>query len=200
MLKNNATLKTDVSAYLKELQGLFDQMDRQYDDIAQAYGFQCAGCENNCCYSRFYHHSVLEYLYLLKGVMTLSVDKQSAVRSRAAETVRAFQNANEKVRLLCPLNDDERCIIYDFRPMICRLHGLPHELSRPGDHSNKNYGPGCEVFERQFGHMTYRKFDRTPLYKKMALLEKAYRDTSGFSGKIKMTVAEMILEMFDEDL
>jgi hypothetical protein len=75
--------------------------------------------------------------------------------------------------------------------MICRLHGLPHELSKPGQKTI--YGPGCETFDQRCGRMDYFEFDRTPLYLKLAKLEQAVKQALGVTDKFKMTVAEMIV-------
>jgi len=75
--------------------------------------------------------------------------------------------------------------------MICRLHGIPHELKRPGQ--NPVYGPGCGAFDRRCGGKGYLKFDRTPFYRDMAMLEQEVKQTLGVAGKFRMTVAEMIL-------
>ena len=96
------------------------------------------------------------------------------------------------VRLWCPLNDDGLCTLYHFRPMICRLHGIPHELQKPGQ--SPVYGPGCETFDRRCGHKGYLKFDRTPFYRQVAMLEQEVKRAMGFDGKIRMSVAEMILK------
>jgi hypothetical protein len=37
------------------------------------------------------------------------------------------------------------------------------------------------------------KLDRTPFYKKMAVIEKKLRQEIGFTKRVKMTIADMIL-------
>ena len=76
--------------------------------------------------------------------------------------------------------------------MICRLHGIPHELHPPGQ--PVHYGEGCGAFAAQCGTKAVFKFDRTPYYTRMARLEKELRQALGFFEKIKMTVARMIRE------
>jgi hypothetical protein len=74
--------------------------------------------------------------------------------------------------------------------MICRLHGIPHELRKPGQNAIR--GPGCGMFAAQCSDQRYRKFDRTPFYFRMAKLESELKQAVGLSGKIKMTIAEII--------
>ena len=38
---------------------LFEQMDRAYDAAARNSGFVCNGCRDNCCLTRFYHHTLV---------------------------------------------------------------------------------------------------------------------------------------------
>jgi hypothetical protein len=182
------------AAFVDRLKQIYAAMDIAYNRAADHYGFFCDGCRDNCCRTRFYHHTIIEYAYLIEGFMTLDVAKQNEVKSRAVavvdETVRADGNG-AALQLMCPLNFDELCVLYPYRPMICRLHGIPHEHKKPGQ--NPVYGPGCETFDRRCGGKGYFKFDRTPFYRDMAMLEKEARKTPGFAGKIRMTVAEMIV-------
>ncbi len=89
----------------------------------------------------------------------------------------------------CPLWQDERCRLYAHRPMICRLHGLPHRLWRPD--GVEQTGPGCDEFHRCCGAAVQR-LDRTPLYRQLALLEGELRQACGVRERIRMTGAEMI--------
>ncbi len=156
-------------------------------------GFCCDGCEDNCCRTRFYHHTYLEYLYIHKGLKTLDRRRQREIQSRAIEICRETAKADEKavpVRLMCPLNYDGRCSLYTYRPMICRLHGISHELQKPGQ--NVILGPGCGMFDRRCSDKGYYKFDRTPFYFEMAQLENDLKQAAGLDDRIKVTIAEMI--------
>jgi hypothetical protein len=74
--------------------------------------------------------------------------------------------------------------------MICRLHGIAHELRRPDGASRRS--PGCDAFTDQTRGKAYIPFDRTPLYMEMAALEREFRTALGENRKLRMTVAEMI--------
>lgn len=181
------------TAFFNRLQSIFAAMDRKYAEAAKHYGFHCDGCEDNCCRTRFYHHTYLEYLYIQAGLNKLSRQRQGEIQSRAAAVCRETAKADEKampVRLMCPLNSDGCCTLYTHRPMICRLHGISHELRKPGQ--NVVRGPGCGMFDLRCSDKSYRKFDRTPFYFEMAKLERELRQAVGLSGRIKMTIAEMI--------
>jgi Fe-S-cluster containining protein len=181
---------------LGRLQALFNEMDQAYAAVAKRYGFRCNGCEDNCCLTRFYHHTLLEYLFLAEGIRTLDAGARRAIHVQAlavsAKTADAGHQ-NNILRIMCPLNQDGRCRVYRYRPMICRLHGLPHELRRPGGQVIRH--PGCDRFFeqcRERGKTDYVRFDRTLFYRQMAVLEKELRLQTGYVEKIKLTIAQML--------
>ncbi len=181
-----------IQPLLVDLKRLYERMDQEYLNIASGYGFICRGCTDNCCRTRFHHHTVIEFCYLLKGFDLLGKEERNAAIERADWVAGMPEKVDEpQPRQMCPLNLEGRCIVYDYRPMICRLHGIPHELQRPG--CKPVLSPGCGDFDRQSRHKSYIRFDRTPLYLQLAGLEKQCREMLAFSGKIKLTVAEMII-------
>jgi Fe-S-cluster containining protein len=184
----------DTDVFLRQLRTIYASMDLKYSEAAAYYGFNCKGCEDNCCLTRFYHHTVLEYLYILEGFHNLDPEKQTEIKARALEVRRKSVEADKKGKLLhqmCPLNSVGKCTLYSSRPMICRLHGIPHELHSPG--RNITYGSGCEVFSKCCSEKDYYRFDRTPFYIEMASLEKDLKQAAGITTKVKMTVADMLV-------
>jgi len=182
------------SPFFKKLRTIWANMGKKYQQSADYYGFFCNGCEDNCCYTRFYHHTLLEYLFIMKGYNTLEHERQNQVTALAlevcAKTVE-YDKTGKTVRLLCPLNFEGLCILYEYRPMICRLHGIPHQVQMPGQ--GIIYGPGCEAFAKQCEGKKCTKFNRTPFYIEMAKLERELREVAGFTQKFKMTVAQMLI-------
>ncbi len=188
---------------LERLRVLFARMDRAYTDVAGQYGFECHGCADNCCLTRFYHHTLIEFLYLMHGMRTLEpgvhrqiMDRAQAVRSQMA----AAKRQGDALRIMCPLNQGGRCALYTHRPMICRLHGVPHELQRPDGSVTRM--PGCDAFFDQCrtgGKSDYIRFDRTPLYRQMVRLEKQVRQATGYPDPLRFTVAEMLTHHPERD-
>ena len=170
-------------------------MDKAYEEVEGRYGFACTGCDDNCCMTRFYHHTRLEYAYLMEGVAALGPKEYTGVHDKALDVVQRTQLADKKgedVRIMCPLNLEGMCRLYDYRPMICRLHGIPHEVRQPGRGFER--GPGCRAFGARCGEKNYIKFDRTPFYMEMARLEKEFKQRLNTTVKFKKTIAEMITE------
>ena len=182
----------------QDLAALFSDMDRTWDRVASEYGFQCRGCEDNCCFSLFFHHTHVERAYLISGFSELPRADRAEILAKAEDyCTRTFGPEDTAGAALepasrkrpCPLLLDGRCRLYVYRPMICRMHGLPHELHKPGMPVIK--GPGCDA--GRFGEHAYVPFDRTPFYRRMAGIEMAYRDAAGVSGKVKETIAQILL-------
>ena len=179
--------------YFKQIAQLYGQMDQAYRRIAEQTGFQCRGCEDNCCRSLFYHHTFLEFFYLIKGLRSLAPDRRAAVEHRAARICESAEKSlagPERPRFMCPLNEDGRCLLYEFRPMICRLHGVAHSMRLPDGRLRK--GPGCAAFEADSADPGHPVLDRTPIYQAMADLEQNLRRELGLTRKLKMTVARII--------
>jgi Fe-S-cluster containining protein len=184
----------DAGGFFRKIEETYFEMDRAYADAASHYGFSCSGCEDNCCLTRFFHHTAIEYAYLIFGFTRLDLDRQRLYLARAdaynAEMIRA-QQEGRGFSYMCPVNDGGLCALYEFRPMICRLHGISNELAPPG--RGKIFGTGCGEFEMNFGRVPYVTFDRTPFYTRMAELERVFRKQAGTTEKLKMTVAGMLL-------
>ncbi|MGD8846038.1 MAG: YkgJ family cysteine cluster protein [Desulfobacteraceae bacterium] len=174
---------------------LFEQMDRAYDAAARKSGFVCNGCRNNCCLTRFYHHTLVEYLYIKSGLEQIGPQALADVKTRAMavlEQTAKMEQEQKQTGVMCPLNRAGRCMLYAHRPMICRLHGISHALRRPD--GRLQTGPGCDDFYAQCGPSKKHYLDRTPLYVAMAKLERQLRMALGFDQKIKMTIAQIVID------
>lgn len=176
---------------------LYKQMEAAWEKVAKAYHFQCNGCEENCCTSLFFHHTHIEQAYLRLGFHQLDASQKKLLLHRAKTYCqKTFPPGTEtsgaeikSMKIMCPVNENGRCLLYRYRPMICRLHGLPHELCRPG--FTPVMSPGCEAGE--FGDKPYIKFDRTPFYQEMAQIEMAFRQKENKTGRLKKTVAQILV-------
>lgn len=177
---------------LKSLSGLYHDMDQAWHQTAAAYGFQCSGCEDNCCRSLFFHHTHIEKAYLLSGFDDLDQETQKDILDRAAEYCRRIfsdEGPVQGLKLMCPINANGLCRLYRCRPMICRLHGLPHEVRIPGKPIVMGQGCAAGGFEDR----PYLTFDRTPFYQRMALLETDFRRLYQKTKRIRETIAQMLI-------
>jgi Fe-S-cluster containining protein len=185
-------------AVLERLCALFERIDAAYAQTAGQCNFECRGCDESCCRTRFYHHTLLEMAYLKEGLAVLPAAERDAVVEGARaqiDQMRHCEADGKSPRAMCPLNVEGRCRLYPQRPMICRLHGVAHRLRR-GDGTFQQ-APGCHRFAQQCPDPGPALLDRTPHYQQMAALEQSLRRTLYFEGRIKFTVAEMVLMLCD---
>ncbi len=177
----------------KPLQNLYNNMDKTWNKTAASYSFQCNGCEDNCCKSLFFHHTYIEKAYFIHGFNSLNhnIKKQILIRAQGycKKTFSQAENITS-LKIYCPANENTKCLLYRFRPMICRLHGLPHELNMPGVLPVKS--PGCDA--GMFNDKPYIKFDRTPFYKEMAQIESSFRKKNNKTDKIRQSIAQILTE------
>lgn len=191
-------LVPNAEAHFKGLRGLYHEMAEGYQKAAAGYRFSCVNCSDNCCQTRFYNHTYIEYFFLMEGIAGLDDDRQDLLKAKAinvCEEIAAIEARGSSPRVMCPANEGGQCILYEYRPMICRLHGIPYDLQMPG--SPPTRGEPCTEFSAQAIAGPYIPFDRTSFYRSMSQLEQALRLETGCFSKIKRTVAEMIA--FDLD-
>lgn len=181
--------------YIQRVSEIFRSIDSLYEMAQKHYGFSCEGCADNCCVTKFHHHTVTEELLLAEGLKKLDQGAKDALLSRAEEVVRAHASSDEDVRVMCPLNESGLCMVYEQRPMICRIHGVPYQLFKKD--MTIEFGTGCYRFvtEKLNENMQYFMFNRTMFYMEMAKLEKEVRETLGFSGDYSKTTAEMTVNI-----
>jgi Fe-S-cluster containining protein len=178
---------------MERIASLYAEMDREYSRIAGSVGsFSCTGCTDNCCTQRFYHYTLAEYLYLMEGVKKAGRQTQELIFRRARVVAGSYEHeadAGKIFKLNCPVNQDGLCMLYEWRPMICRLHGLPHRFTMPD--GNLREGGGCHKFPPGAAE----PMDRTPFYTRLAEIEKELRTETGFRQRFKKTTAEMLVDM-----
>ncbi len=189
------SLQLDVSKYLEELFEVYREIDTEYEKIASEYGFGCSGCEDNCCNTVFYHYTLIEYFALLEGFDNLPPETQKKSIERARDYVQQlnrYRMREEELKIMCPLNYDGLCSVYEHRPLICRVHGLPGMLQHPK--KGKQLFSGCKRFEQQHKILEEKRIDRTPYYTQIATIETRLRQDMDYMLKFRKTVAEMILD------
>jgi Fe-S-cluster containining protein len=187
-----------LSPYISRIKDLYSSMDAAYAGAAERYGFRCSGCSESCCEERFWHYTLAEHLYLIEGMGSLNTDTVGDMLVRAEEAIRLYclhdaQGRSERV--LCPLNFNNLCRLYEHRPMICRLHGVPHRMRKPG--GSEQAGPGCHRFAEEMtpAGLSEPVFDRTEFYSGMAAVEIELRRLVNFRGRYRKTVAEMVIDI-----
>ncbi len=109
---------------------------------------------------------------------------------RKSETVLA---QHLKPNIMCPLNEDGLCQLYEYRLMICRMHGVPNSFVRPD--GQKMSFPGCFRCQELYSDLeTVPVLDRTHFYRDLASLEMVFvgQDNRALP-KVRLTLAEMLV-------
>ncbi len=183
--------------YLDRLSEIYRAIDRACSEALRHYGFSCARCPDNCCVTKFHLHTLVEELYLAERFKKLDEAELGAIILRAQNVAETHNSSSEDIRIMCPLNENGLCVLYEFRPMICRIHGVPYELFR---NFKMEYGDGCYRFimEKENVSKDFR-INRTNFYLEIAQIEREVRERLNFTGRYKKTTAEMVLSIIRGD-
>jgi Fe-S-cluster containining protein len=184
---------------LRRLRELYTRMDQAYQASAGAIGLSCAGCADSCCETRFVHHTYIEWLDLAQGFAALPPGRQQEVRDAAEDWLRVHRGAlpGTSPRVPCPLavatDGALSCGLYEHRPMVCRLHGVPNFLVRPD--GRRAAFPGCDRAQALAKTCEPALLDRTPHLSALARLEMELigRERMGKLPRVDLSIAEMLL-------
>lgn len=186
---------------VKELEDIYEKLQQEYEKVAGELNFSCSGCPDNCCDSYFLHHTYAEWAHLWLGVRELAPERQLVLIARAKSYLEQCQQdlaAGRRPQLMCPLNEEGLCALYQNRLLVCRIHGVPASMTRPDGQTLRF--PGCFrcqgiVDERGKGGAQVPHVERTGLLQRLALLEnQLLGNKRHLVPKVKKTIAEMLLQ------
>lgn len=189
--------KTSQSIAFVQLSRLYSEMEEAYNRTADKIGLSCQGCPDNCCTSYFQHHTYIEWAYLWKGIRSCPDEKQREFKKRAGQYVRKSATVLAQglmPSIMCPLNEGGLCQLYEYRLMICRMHGVPNSFVRPD--GQKMSFPGCFKCQELYSDLEeVPVLDRTHFYRDLAALEMAFVEQKNEAlPKVKLTLAEMLVQ------
>lgn len=185
----------------KELAEIYQTLEEEYERTARQISLTCTGCPDNCCDSWFYHHTYSEWAYLWQGLRLLEEQVLARIMKRAKDYVQQSQEllaSGQRPQLMCPLNVDGLCALYQHRLLVCRMHGVPALLMRP-DGQGLSF-PGCFRCQ-EIVQDTYSQEDAAPAMDRTAIFFRLTKLENQFLGgkrqrfpKVKKTIAEMIVQ------
>ncbi|RMG01270.1 MAG: hypothetical protein D6726_09835 [Nitrospirae bacterium] len=185
----------DVTAYTDRLIEVYKKLDDEYRLVADEYeGFSCEGCESICCDQVFIHLTLIEHFHLLEGFRKLPAKRREEILERAEEYNRGFSatsSPEENFRMLCPLCEYSRCTLHPYRPLLCRVYGLPGKLVKPS--GEELLFDGCARFKKKFSRVELR-LNRTEFFASVAEIEKDLRKALAYFQRYRKTVAQMLLD------
>jgi len=184
----------EIKDFLDELTSVYHTLDKQYKEVADFYGLECSQCVDNCCQSPFFVNSLIEHFYLMEGLHKLTEVQKAEIFQKANSYNSAYSKTSRaeiNFRRFCPLNKDGKCVLYEFRPMMCRVYGVPGLMRSPRGQVIEFAGcKGFEVLKKEIS----RRFDRTEFYKRVAELEGRLRKKLVYYQKYKKTIAQAIID------
>ena len=124
---------------VREFLELLREVDRNFREVRKRYPREVCcrkGC-TECCLAPF-DLSLVEALYMRKAFHALARRERREIERRLRKYEKDWQTRVPKpatpfvlstVRLRCPfLNHKSLCTVYEYRPVTCRLYGLPLEI------------------------------------------------------------------------
>ena len=96
-----------------------DQLDEKLEKYRELHkDFICCkiGC-SACCEKGDYPLSAIELEYLMQGYINLDAEKKKLVQ----ENIKNMKKGES-----CPFLINNKCTVYPYRPIICRVHGLAY--------------------------------------------------------------------------
>ena len=104
-----------LNSYIKFLKELDSRLDKYFKDQAE---FLCCkkGC-SSCCEKGDYPISELELKYLMQGYTKLD----NLTKIEVQKNINNIEKGGK-----CPFLINQTCSIYNYRPVICRVHGLAY--------------------------------------------------------------------------
>jgi hypothetical protein len=184
----------------EQLKILYQDMEQAYDLVAKPLGHGCDGCPDNCCDSYFVHHTYIEWAYLLQGLNSLADDRRRALLARAEDYELEAQKIiadGRRPKIMCPVNEDGRCMLYPYRLMVCRTHGVPASMTRPD--GKRLVFPGCFrcqelIVEKAIAEADVPLMERTLLLRRLVMLEQRFlQGKRHLAPKVKRTIASMLV-------
>ena len=157
-------MNLELAPFFEEYEAVTEQIDGLFRKVSEDFSaeVQCRqGC-SDCCYALF-DITLVEALYLNKKFSALDeavrnkvliaadkADRQAYVLkkkiSRDAESQPHTEILTDvaKERIRCPLLDqDDHCILYAYRPITCRVYGIPLEIGGESHTCGlSNFAPG----------------------------------------------------------
>lgn len=114
-----------IEPYKQYLHTVQAYLDKYFDNQKEYLSCQ-KGCAY-CCKKGTYPLSQIEFEYLLIGFFKLNFKEQQDVIKKIQNLKQEYNSSDNKEKFMyqCPfLSDDNFCMVYDYRSLICRTFGL----------------------------------------------------------------------------
>jgi Fe-S-cluster containining protein len=144
-------MEIDFTPFFKQYEELVASADAVFERVQKEFP-ECVKCKvecSDCCHALF-DLSLIEALYINTQFNRLFKDEERErmivkanradravykLKKKAYKDLKAGKNEDEimqamsKERIRCPLlNDSNICDMYEYRPITCRLYGIPTDI------------------------------------------------------------------------
>ena len=133
----------DLNSFFTQYEALFSEVEEKVVELEEEGNSisRCGKDNDSCCRSPF-NLSLLECVYLINHInRKLKNQERKEVRkrsSRASVLIRegirkvgkghelfAVNHVYKEEKIICPLSNEGKCVLYEYRPLRCRYAGLP---------------------------------------------------------------------------
>lgn len=134
----------DISYLFEPYDNLVATADQSFRDMADEFA-ECIQCEPHCadCCHAVFGLFLIEAVFLKRDFDQLNEEEREAALQRGRDAdkaleklqkiLKAFEDDPEmrnyslgKARIRCPLlNNHNECVLYPYRPITCRVYGIP---------------------------------------------------------------------------
>ena len=144
-------MKIDFTPYFEKYKTLVTQADELFSRVQKDHP-ECVTCKIKCadCCHALFDLTLIEAIYInyqfnkiINGKEKIRLidranqadRKTHMIKKQAVKNKKAGKNETEILmdiaaeRVRCPLlNDNEMCAVYEYRPITCRLYGIPTSI------------------------------------------------------------------------
>ncbi|MBC2711350.1 MAG: YkgJ family cysteine cluster protein [Desulfosarcina sp.] len=207
----------ELDAVFKKYEALVKQVDGVFESVRQQYS-DCVNCKlecSDCCHALF-DLSLVEALYINRRFLeNVAGERKNEIlddankadrkafrmKRKAFKAVDAGEKSEEQVllemaaeRIRCPLlNKENRCDLYESRPVTCRLYGIPTAIAGRG------HTCGLSAFKEGESYPTVNLDSvQAKLHELSQEIVAALRSTHVKMGDLLMPLSMALLTVFDE--
>ncbi len=196
---------------VRQVDGIFENVRQQFSDFVNCK-LECS----DCCHAIF-DLSFLEALYINRQFLEKVAEERKLeifddanvadrkiyrLKRKAFKAVEAGEKSEEQIllemateRIRCPLlNEDNRCDLYDCRPLTCRLYGIPTSFG------GRSHTCGLSGFKEGESYPTVNLDSvNVKLHALSDEIVSVLKSKHAKMGDLLMPLSMALLTVFDED-
>jgi|GEM_PF-410302 len=168
--------ETKLAKYTIFLNSVENILQKYFEE--QKEYIKCAPKCSHCCESGSFPASEVEFAFVRQGIKTLDEKTQKELKLKCLELYEKrhiyLQQGKDifEFTYKCPFLLNKTCLVYDYRPLVCRIHGLmSYSYTEEGVNSQKIELPCCTELGLNYAEV-YNKTLKTVSQEKAKQLNK----------------------------